>query len=196
MSHHHTPAHVRKRRAERRATLKRLGYESYPAYLRSPHWARKRAEYHASDLTQACVLCASPDDVDLHHKTYERIGNEVLADLEPLCRRCHVALHTLERRGDTTLDPADLADQERAAANSAARAPNIEQAAQHFDESRDQPDRWFAAWNAILDQHLQRLIEHGDASHEDMRPYADSIRRRVAAAQKRLHRARLPSRIA
>jgi 5-methylcytosine-specific restriction endonuclease McrA len=61
-------------------------------YLRSPHWLRvrrdalERAEYR-------CQVCNANKTLDVHHRTYERLGNEAPADLTVLCRRCHERFH-------------------------------------------------------------------------------------------------------
>jgi hypothetical protein len=96
------PPHVQRRRDKRQAALKRLGFDSYAGYLKSPEWRALRARYRASDLPQACI-CES-DEVHLHHMTYDRVGAERLTDLTPLCANCHALIHVLERRGDVGLD--------------------------------------------------------------------------------------------
>ncbi len=106
------PTHVRKRAWKRQERLRQLGFESYAAYLESPQWRKVRAEYQASELAQAC-MCGSIE-IQLHHKTYDRVGEEHLDDLEPLCRDCHAIVHVLERRGDIELDLAGLYDPARA----------------------------------------------------------------------------------
>jgi 5-methylcytosine-specific restriction endonuclease McrA len=89
------PQHVRERSALRRARLRKLGYESYSAYLSSPHWRSLKARYRASDLLQRC-MCGERS-VHFHHKTYERLGAELLTDLTPLCRVCHDLIHLVDR---------------------------------------------------------------------------------------------------
>jgi hypothetical protein len=121
-----TPAHVRKRRRARWLKLQEQGYKDYADYLRSSHWARKKAEYRASELPQAC-MCGE-ENVQLHHKTYERIGAELLTDLEPLCGRCHAAVHSLEYRGEMTLDTVGLQSSERAAVYAVEQEPLLERA--------------------------------------------------------------------
>lgn len=96
------PPHVRQRRLQRQARLARLGFEDYPAYLRSSNWSAVRRRYRESDLPQVC-MCGE-EDVQLHHMTYERVGEEELTDLVPLCANCHVMIHVLERRGEIALD--------------------------------------------------------------------------------------------
>jgi hypothetical protein len=36
-----------------------------------------------------CERCESQFKLDLHHKNYERLGKELLSDLELLCQGCH-----------------------------------------------------------------------------------------------------------
>lgn len=131
--------HVRRRRSIREGRLRELGYESYQQYLQSRHWRSLRERYRGSDLPQACILCDADDTVDLHHKTYERIGEEELTDLVPLCRRCHVLGHVLERRGEIDLDFTGLTDEERAALYAEARAASDGEARRDFNGSRS-PD--------------------------------------------------------
>jgi replicative DNA helicase len=40
-----------------------------------------------------CQVCNSPDKLDVHHRTYERVGQEQLDDLTVLCDRCHGLFH-------------------------------------------------------------------------------------------------------
>jgi hypothetical protein len=78
--------------------LRKLGYDNYMAYLLSPEWASVRERYRTSEsnkLPQKCVVC-SDSHFDLHHRTYKRLGAELLSDLVPLCRLHHEELH---RRG-------------------------------------------------------------------------------------------------
>jgi hypothetical protein len=85
--------------------LRSLGYEDFRAYYRSSYWRQFRRDYVASSRPQKCI-CGSTD-VLLHHITYERIGEERLRDVHPLCRACHSMLHVLIRRGviDADTDP-------------------------------------------------------------------------------------------
>jgi len=54
-----------------------------------------KTRYRRSKLRQTCRVCADPN-VDLHHRTYIRLGDEKMTDLEPLCREHHEAVHDLE----------------------------------------------------------------------------------------------------
>jgi len=110
---------VRKRRRGRQVRLEALGFPDYPAYLRSSHWKAKRAEYRCSPNPQECI-CGETESLQLHHTTYERIGNEALTDLTPLCGSCHNMIHELERRGEIGLDFTGFVNEERAKRNRAA----------------------------------------------------------------------------
>jgi hypothetical protein len=67
---------------------------NYRAYIQSNAWRDVKRRYRASKLPQGCYICGSRP-VDLHHKTYKRLGREHLTDLLPLCRTHHDATHTL-----------------------------------------------------------------------------------------------------
>lgn len=65
-------------------------------YLKSPVWQAKRVEA-LSHYGSICNRCKEYGN-DVHHKTYERWGgNELMQDLEVLCRGCHEAHHRVER---------------------------------------------------------------------------------------------------
>jgi hypothetical protein len=72
--------------------LKRLGFRTYDAYLASPHWTDFKTRYRLSSLPQSCLVCSSPS-VTLHHLSYERLGDERLEDVVPLCWPHHEAVH-------------------------------------------------------------------------------------------------------
>lgn len=64
----------------------------YAAYLQSAAWRAKRA-LAENQHGIICVECRVAAAENIHHKTYSRIGDEDVADLVPLCRRCHEAQH-------------------------------------------------------------------------------------------------------
>lgn len=110
----------RRERIERReARLWRIGFEDYDSYLRSTLWSEARSRYWRDpDTRKSCGLCGTNDPpLALHHRTYERVGRERLADLIPVCVTCHALIHALEVRGDIDLDsdPAGLVSPVRAA---------------------------------------------------------------------------------
>lgn len=80
---------------QQRATLAQSPEERralYREYLWSPEWqAKKRDALERAGWR--CQLCNSPEDLDVHHRTYERIFNEPPQDLTVLCRLCHNRFH-------------------------------------------------------------------------------------------------------
>jgi hypothetical protein len=71
----------------------------YEAYLRTPHWRAVRRRYWASKRPKRCAACGIAGvPLDLHHKTYARLGKERLSDLTLMCRPCHEALHKRKRK--------------------------------------------------------------------------------------------------
>lgn len=66
------------------------------AYLSSELWKKKRIEA-IEHYGTICARCGSYG-TDVHHKTYARTGgNELMTDLEILCRPCHETHHRVER---------------------------------------------------------------------------------------------------
>lgn len=68
---------------------------TYREYLASDHWKELRARYYARYPRQ-CKACGATRDIQLHHRTYKRLGKEWLMDLVPLCAEHHKALHDAE----------------------------------------------------------------------------------------------------
>jgi 5-methylcytosine-specific restriction endonuclease McrA len=64
----------------------------YQTYLRSPEWKAKRARV-LEFWDYKCVTCYSHLDLEVHHRTYARLGDELLTDLIVLCDRCHEKFH-------------------------------------------------------------------------------------------------------
>ena len=60
----------------------------YLEYIQSDEWRLKR-EWALLFWSRRCVICYSPDFIEVHHRTYERLGHEWLTDLIVLCRSCH-----------------------------------------------------------------------------------------------------------
>ncbi len=70
---------------------------AYEAYLRSPEWQAKRVQALARALNR-CQVCNVGTRLDVHHRTYERFGDEDLDDLTVLCRPCHEIFHGSGRK--------------------------------------------------------------------------------------------------
>lgn len=72
---------------------KKLGFESYPDYLKSPQWKEKRQEYKDAGLPFFCMFCQKPTPI-LHHVDYSKLGKEdVRKDIVPVCTDHHRLAH-------------------------------------------------------------------------------------------------------
>lgn len=72
--------------------LRLRGYSSYDQYLASDAWKQFSQWYRRSDLPQSCLVCECKS-VQLHHWTYDNIGQDRPCDVIPLCEAHHHALH-------------------------------------------------------------------------------------------------------
>jgi hypothetical protein len=74
---------------------------SYQEYLKSEEWKRIRKKVLIK-FDWSCGVCKSKNDLHVHHKTYENIGNELkhLKDLIVLCRNCHSLFHSKLKEGE------------------------------------------------------------------------------------------------
>jgi hypothetical protein len=71
----------------------------YSEYIASAEW-RAKAEAAKERCGQRCQTCnvhRSKTTLDAHHRTYERIGEELPEDLIVLCRDCHSLFHKNRR---------------------------------------------------------------------------------------------------
>lgn len=64
------------------------GKEKYQDYLTTGRW-RELASDTKARAGGRCQVCNSPDNLETHHRTYERLGAELPGDLICLCRECH-----------------------------------------------------------------------------------------------------------
>jgi len=68
-------------------------WDLYTLYLHSSAWNNKRS-YVFRKKGRHCARCRrSKHSLQVHHLTYERVGNERLSDLQPLCYKCHQDAH-------------------------------------------------------------------------------------------------------
>ncbi len=96
---------MRAPRLHARLTKTRLARRTeYADYMRSPAWwARRRLWWqHHTARTGTPTMCCPGGcgttltiDDDMHHRSYDRLGEEAHEDLIPLCRPCHDALHIM-----------------------------------------------------------------------------------------------------
>jgi 5-methylcytosine-specific restriction endonuclease McrA len=66
----------------------------YNSYLKSTEWQQQRRKA-LSYAENRCQICNHQGKAALHvhHRSYERIGNENPEDLTVLCSRCHALFH-------------------------------------------------------------------------------------------------------
>lgn len=76
----------------------------YDEYINSHEWelkasdAKRRADFR-------CQVCYSPSDLQVHHRTYIRLGQEDPGDLTVLCDTCHEMYTKAHRITRWLLDP-------------------------------------------------------------------------------------------
>lgn len=75
----------------------------YKRYLNTPEWKQKsmgckqRAGYR-------CAICNGTSNLQAHHRTYVRAGNELPEDLTALCGRCHSIVHGRVAANDSNIE--------------------------------------------------------------------------------------------
>lgn len=96
------------RRYRRRSRIYRVGrtrMQEYSRYLSSPQWRAFRAAwwstYDRTHKIRRCYVCGISQaehgrHLELHHRTYERLGKERFGDLVPICgggpQTCHAKI--------------------------------------------------------------------------------------------------------
>jgi uncharacterized protein with PIN domain len=65
----------------------------YKTYLKTEHWRELRADA-STKAGHRCQVCNKKGLIDVHHRTYERLGAEKLEDVIVLCRECHSIFHS------------------------------------------------------------------------------------------------------
>ncbi len=71
----------------------------YREYLQTPHWKRRRQD-KVRVAGYRCQLCNRGGvTLNVHHRTYERLGEEHDGDLTVLCQDCHSTFHEHRRLG-------------------------------------------------------------------------------------------------
>jgi hypothetical protein len=64
----------------------------YKQYLKSERWKDLR-EVVLKRCNHQCGTCMNKRWLQVHHRTYDRVGHELLTDLIVICKRCHDKLH-------------------------------------------------------------------------------------------------------
>ena len=79
----------------------------YDAYIHSPWWVARTAaviRYRSS----VCERCGRVDNLELRHRTLERLGHELPEDVELLCPGCRGQRTTRTEPGPTRIGPDDF----------------------------------------------------------------------------------------
>ena len=90
-----------KNRHVRAEQLAALGFKTYREYLNSPHWADLKKRFYTSrfvrrakyGMPRCFACCRFGIPMEVHHRTYKRLGKERLQDLALMCGDCHEAAH-------------------------------------------------------------------------------------------------------
>jgi hypothetical protein len=172
-----TPFHVRVRTEKREAALERLGYGSYDTYLGSPAWRATKFRY-IEERPWICHICGTTENLQLHHRTYERVGEEELDDLMPLCDPCHGLVHSLERQGRVRLDFEGVIDETRAAAGRAQLVAQADAVAQELEETQRQARERIEA--LPFDVRLRYALNHAKVQRIDVRSQKRMLARHMA----------------
>lgn len=69
-----------------------IRYIGYDTYLNTRHWKETR-ELKLVEAGNRCQVCNATSNLHVHHRTYDRIGREDMADLTVLCATCHKVFH-------------------------------------------------------------------------------------------------------
>ncbi len=69
-----------------------VSHLTYEEYLSSVEW-RDRRSILLDRFSHKCQICGSSAKLQIHHRTYERVGNERIEDLTVLCDACHGLYH-------------------------------------------------------------------------------------------------------
>lgn len=67
-------------------------FKTYPDYLASSIWKERRN--HLIEKKGKCEICGKTKRLEVHHLSYENVGDEKERDLQVLCRSCHQKQHS------------------------------------------------------------------------------------------------------
>lgn len=67
-------------------------WQAYEKYLIGPEWKKKREKVLARS-SHVCEGCGEGEATQVHHLSYEHVGDEYLFELVAVCEACHEKLH-------------------------------------------------------------------------------------------------------
>jgi hypothetical protein len=83
---------VRERKARTMTPAQKLRALPYVRYLQTEHWMKVRQQaLEYADFR--CMICNRETDLQVHHRTYDRLGEEQPNDVIALCSDCHKKHH-------------------------------------------------------------------------------------------------------
>lgn len=77
-------------------------YINYRHYINSDLWKIKKIIIRNGadgSKQRRCKVCKEWCYTQVHHRTYNRLGNEKKKDLIEVCSNCHNEIHNLEKKG-------------------------------------------------------------------------------------------------
>jgi len=80
----------------RKQYLRRKRHDEYIAYLNTPQWQLLR-RLKIEEAKGRCEVCMGKENLQVHHRTYERLFRESLSDLTVLCDACHELYHANDK---------------------------------------------------------------------------------------------------
>jgi hypothetical protein len=81
---------------ELRWRIEELRSMPYTEYVHTPEWQERR-KAALGRAGHRCQVCNASGPLDVHHRTYDRRGDERADDLTVLCRQCHGLFHEVAR---------------------------------------------------------------------------------------------------
>lgn len=70
-------------------------FRRYNEYLYSNEWRTIRGSILSRDL-ESCLNCGDTASLQVHHITYDNVGQELNEDLITLCKSCHIEIHNVD----------------------------------------------------------------------------------------------------
>jgi len=71
-----------------------MSLEEKQKYIQSDKWKILK-EKRLKIANRSCEICKRKNNLQLHHITYERLGDEIIEDLIILCKKCHQQQHDI-----------------------------------------------------------------------------------------------------
>ena len=65
----------------------------YNTYINGDEWKEKSSKFLEDNTI--CALCKKHKSEEVHHTSYNRLGEELPRDMLALCKRCHKGIHNL-----------------------------------------------------------------------------------------------------